>query len=239
MAAMGAVPMPGGWSVSAAWAPLCGESWRQLAASFVGMWTAMMVAMMLPALVPRLRRDLDAARGDDGRWPGMRAACMLAGYFVAWAAVGAAVFPAGAAFVRMAMAMPLLARACPVVASATVVFAGAMQFTVWKARHLACLRGEPERPGEYLPRVRNPRSGHGALAGSRDGLRLGFHCVLCNAGLMAAQLVTGMMDLRAMALVTAAMTIERIAPAGRQAARAVGAVMLILGGMMLIAALGS
>jgi predicted metal-binding membrane protein len=33
-----------------------GQTWPGAAASFLGMWVVMMVAMMLPSLVPMLRR---------------------------------------------------------------------------------------------------------------------------------------------------------------------------------------
>jgi predicted metal-binding membrane protein len=51
---------------------------------------------------------------------------------------------------------------------------------------------------------------------------------------MVILLVLGIMDLRAMAVVTAAITIERLAPAGERVARAIGAV-VIAGGLLLIA----
>ncbi len=51
---------------------------------------------------------------------------------------------------------------------------------------------------------------------------------------MAILLVTGVMDLRAMAVVTAAITVERLAPAGERVARAVG-VLVVGAGYFLIA----
>jgi predicted metal-binding membrane protein len=68
----------------------------------------------------------------------------------------------------------------------------------------------------------------------RHGLRLGLHGSYCCAGLTAILLVTGIMDLRAMAVVTAAITVERLAPAGERIARVIGA--LVVGaGLLLIA----
>src|SRR5262249_33768362 len=83
-----------------------------------------------------------------------------------------------------------------------------------KARHLACCRESPER-GSTLP----------ADAGTawRHGLRLGLHCSYCCLGLVALLLAIGVMDLRAMAIVAAAVTVERLAPAGERGARARGA----------------
>ncbi|MFY9821683.1 MAG: DUF2182 domain-containing protein, partial [Thermoanaerobaculia bacterium] len=86
--------------------------------------------------------------------------------------------------------------------------------------------------------------GHGrplpADAGTawRHGLRLGLHCGRCCAGLMAILLVLGVMDLRAMALVAAAITVERLAPAGEGVARALGAVAVGAGLFLIVRAAG-
>jgi predicted metal-binding membrane protein len=58
---------------------------------------------------------------------------------------------------------------------------------------------------------------------------LGLQCGRACAGLAAILLVVGVMDLRAMAVVTAAITAERLAPAGERVAWAVGAVSLLAG----------
>ncbi|MGH8220674.1 MAG: DUF2182 domain-containing protein [Steroidobacteraceae bacterium] len=72
----------------------------------------------------------------------------------------------------------------------------------------------------------------------RWGSRLGAHCSLCSAGPTAILLVIGMMDLRAMAAVTAAVTIERLAPAGagQRAAWAIGAAAVGAGLFQIISA---
>ena len=68
----------------------------------------------------------------------------------------------------------------------------------------------------------------------RHGMRLGLHCSCCSAGLTAILLVIGVMDLRVMAVVTAAITAERLAPAGERVARAIG-VVVVGAGLFLIA----
>jgi predicted metal-binding membrane protein len=55
---------------------------------------------------------------------------------------------------------------------------------------------------------------------------------------MAILLVIGVMDLRAMALVAAAITIERLAPAGERVARAIGAVAVGVGLLLIARAAG-
>jgi predicted metal-binding membrane protein len=72
----------------------------------------------------------------------------------------------------------------------------------------------------------------------RHGLQLGLHCSYCCAGLTAILFVIGVMDLRAMAVVTAAITAERFARAGERVARAIGAVAVGAGLFMLARAAG-
>jgi predicted metal-binding membrane protein len=71
----------------------------------------------------------------------------------------------------------------------------------------------------------------------RYGVRLGVHCTHCCAGLTAILLVIGVMDLRAMAIVAAAITLERLAPAGQRVARIIG-VVVIAAGLFLMARAG-
>src|SRR5438445_10183626 len=52
MSAMGGMPMPGGWTMSMTWMLMPGQTWPGAAASFLCMWVVMMIAMMMPSLVP-------------------------------------------------------------------------------------------------------------------------------------------------------------------------------------------
>jgi predicted metal-binding membrane protein len=141
-----------------------------------------------------------------------------------------AAFPLGVALAAVEMQRPALARAVPIAVGVVVLIGGALQFTVWKAYRLACCRVVPGC-GCALP----------ADAGTawRHGLRLGLHCSYCCAGLTAILLVIGVMDLRAMAVVTVAITVERLAPAGERVARAIGAVVIGAGLILIARALGS
>ena len=65
MSAMPGMEMPGGWTMSMAWMRMPGQSWPGAAATFIGMWSVMMIAMMLPVLVPMLLRY--QTRGER-RW---------------------------------------------------------------------------------------------------------------------------------------------------------------------------
>jgi predicted metal-binding membrane protein len=225
MSAMGEMSMPGGWTMSMAWMRMSGQTWSSVAVSFLGMWVVMMLAMMLPSLTPMLWRYRQAVGGTGETRLALLTALVGVGYFVVWTVFGIAAFPLGVALATVEMEQPELARAVPITVGVVVLIAGALQFTAWKAHHLACCR---EVPGHNRPLPT------GAGTALRYGLQHGFHCALCCAGLMATLLVIGVMDLRVMALVAAAITFERVAPAGDSVARAIGGV-VIGAGLFLIA----
>ena len=111
MSAMGALPMPGGWSMSTLWMPTCGRTWARAAASFIGMWIVMMTAMMLPSLTSMLLRyrAMIGLRTSAGR---MTLLTMLVsgGYALVWTALGVVVFALGASLAALELRWPALAR---------------------------------------------------------------------------------------------------------------------------------
>jgi predicted metal-binding membrane protein len=243
MSAMGGMPMPGGWTMSTAWMRMPGQTWPGAAASFLGMWVVMMVAMMLPSLVPMLQRYRQAVGRADETRLGPLTAIAGAGYFFVWTVFGMAVFPLGAALAAIEMQQPALALAVPTATGVVVLIAGALQFSAWKLHHLAgCREASAFARAEVSASFgeTSPTRPLAAEAGTawRHGLRLGLHCGCCCAGLMAILLVIGVMDLRAMAVVTAAITVERLAPAGERAARTIGAVVVVAGLFLIACAAG-
>jgi predicted metal-binding membrane protein len=223
MTAMPGMEMPGGWTMSMTWMRMPDQGWPGAAATFLGMWTVMMIAMMLPALVPMLMLYRESVRRTAGtRLAGLTTIAGM-GYFAVWAVCGVTAFPLGIGLAEIAMRVPAVSRAVPIATGLVVMIAGILQFTAWKRRQLECCRNAPPR----------------ALAADtsaawRHGLRLGLHCLHCCAGLTAMLLVLGVMDLRAMAFVAAAISAERLAPAGERVARGIGAVILAAG-MYLVA----
>jgi predicted metal-binding membrane protein len=228
MSSMG-MPMPGGWTMSMAWMRMPGQTWLGAAASFAGMWSVMMVAMMLPSLVPMLRRYRETVGGTGASRLGPLTVLVGAGYFLVWTAFGLAAFPVGVAVASREMQQPALARAVPIAVGVIVLIAGVLQFTAWKVRQLECCR-KGGLHGRMLP----------ADAGTalRHGLRLGLDCSSCCANLMVILLVTGVMDLGAMAAVTAAITAERLAPVGERVAQAIGVVIVGTGVLLIARAAG-
>lgn len=227
MSAMGGMSMPGGWTMSMTWMLMPGQSWVGAAASFLGLWMVMMVAMMLPSLMPMLRRYRHGMGPTDETPVGWLTAIVAMGYFFVWAVFGVAAFVVGTALATIEMQQPMLARAVPIAIGLVVVTAGLFQFTPWKMRHLACCCDTPPRVLE-----------RGAGTAWQHGVRLGFHCSVCCAGLMAILLVIGVMDLRAMAAVAGAITVERLAPSTARVARAIGAVVVATGVLLIARAAG-
>src|SRR6476660_3700888 len=102
-------------ALSMMWMRMPGQTWLDVAASFVGMWIVMMVPMMLPSLILMLRRR----RGP--------VALVAVGYFFVWTVVGLAIFPIGVALAAIEMQRPAIADAVPIVSAFIVAIAGLLQ----------------------------------------------------------------------------------------------------------------
>lgn len=224
----GAMAMPGGPAVTSPWARMPGQSWIGAAASFVGMWVVMMAAMMLPSLMPVLTSYRRAVLGLGEPSPGAVTGLAGAGYLLVWGVCGAVAYPVGAALAAGGPQWPAVARSTPVATGVVLLLAGWFQMTRWKARHLERCRSAPSCGSAPTAR---------AWSAWRHGLRLGFHCTLCCAGLMASLLVTGVMNLGVMAVVACAITIERLTRWPKLAARAGGTVLLGAGALAVARAL--
>jgi predicted metal-binding membrane protein len=206
LASMPGMRMPGGWTMSMTWVRMPGQTWPGAAVSFLAMWLVMMIAMMLPSLLPMLWRYRQGVIGTGAPHPDRLTAIAGAGYFAVWTACGAVAFALGIGLAAIAMQQPALSRAIPAAAGVAVLIAGAFQFTSRKAHHLACCRETRLHRGTL----------HGEPGSAwRHGLALGLDCARCCANLMAILFVGGVMEPGTMAVVTAAITAERLAPAAR------------------------
>lgn len=187
MPAMGEIPMAGGWSLSAMWVPMCGQSLLSATVGFTAMWSVMMVPMMLPALLPTVVRYLRllARNGIAPKRASVLAALACLAWALAWAAFGVPVFGIGAAVAHALVQDSTLARLAPTMSAATAVAAAGWHVGSWRMRH-RCRQLHPIAP---------------ATVGSalRHGLRMGRHCIGNCAGLTVALLAIGAMDWRVMA----------------------------------------
>jgi len=224
MSAMNETPMPGDWTMAMTWMRRPGQTWFAAAASFLGMWNVMMVAMMLPSLVPLLWRYRRAIGNQHVSRLGRLTMLVGLGYYIVWTVLGLVSYLIGVTLAAIELQSPAIASVIPLVAGMAVLFAGILQFSKWKAHHLACCKQIPER---------NRTIQADAVNALRHGLHLGVHCGCCCLGLMVILLVIGVMDLRAMVIITVAMTVERLTPDGERIARAIG-VIAVGAGLILI-----
>jgi predicted metal-binding membrane protein len=213
----GGMAMPGGWTMSMAWMRMPGQSWFAAAGMFIGMWAVMMMAMMLPSLMAQLRAYRHSAR--DLARVSLGELTLLAGaaYLLVWIALGALLYPMGVLVATLQMRSEAVSRSVPLLSWAALVLAGCIQLTAWKTAQLRRCREAPECATPLVPDAR------GAF---RYGLRQGLHCCQCCCGFTLILLVFGVMDLRVMAAVGVALSVERLAPRPERVARALGVAVL-------------
>jgi predicted metal-binding membrane protein len=220
MSAMGRMQMPGGWTMAMVWMRMPGQTWPGATASFLGMWIVMMVLPSLSRCCGVTARPLadQARRASIGCPQSWVWATSLSGPCSEWP-----FFPLRIALAVVEMQQPALARVVPIAVDVVVLLAGFFQIITWKVRHL----------GRHQSTTVHCRP---TLARPCD--RAYAHRSQCCVGLRAILLVIGVMDLRAMAVVAAAITVERLAPSGERVARATGVVAVGAGLFLITRAAG-
>jgi predicted metal-binding membrane protein len=171
---------------------------------WIGAWTVMMAAMMLPSTSPLVL--LYAKRSTAAH-----SALLMAGYLLVWAAIGLAAY-------EVAMRLPDPGNRA---VGAVLVGAGLYQLTPLKT---ACLK-RCRNPVDFLVTHWRP----GRLGALRLGVEHGAYCVGCCWALMAVLVIAGAMSLAwvfAIALVVAG---EKLLPQGLLLGRAGGVGLLIAG----------
>ncbi len=237
----GGMTMPGGWTLPMVWTRMPEQTWPSAAATFMGMWLVMMAAMMLPSQAPMILHYRHTAYSLGAKHPSRLAVLAGAGYFCVWAIVGAAVYPLGALLAAAEMQWMGLASLAPFATGIVLLAVGCVQLTTWKARQL---KGGPDLPVEVpaqFPEAHSAslaRSAWFARSAWQFGLRAGWQCFLCCAGLMLILIATGVMDIGVMAAIAAAITLEQLAPAGELVARGIGVAAILAGVFMILHALG-
>jgi predicted metal-binding membrane protein len=209
-----AMPQPAAWAG------------RELALLFA-MWAVMMVAMMLPSAAPLvLLFAAIARRRRERQSPAAPTTALAAGYLLAWTAFSAAAAVAQWGLHQAALLSPAMASTSPALGGALLVAAGLYQWTPLKGRCLA----ECRSPLGFL--AREWREGvRGAVV---MGARHGAFCVGCCWVLMALLFVAGVMNLLWIAVLSAFVLIEKVAPAGGWLGRAAGLLLVAWGGWMVL-----
>jgi predicted metal-binding membrane protein len=179
---------------------------------FISTWTLMMVAMMVPSVVPAVR--IFATRARTTVQASSPATLLIVGYLLVWSAMGGVAYlivhalqdwlPAGRS-TALRMGASLL------------VVAGAYQLTPPKQ---ACLR----HCRSPHPDVASPVStrAQGYLSAVRAGLWQGVYCLGSSWPLMLVLLLVGMMNLAWMGVVAVVIFVEKVVPSGDVASKVVG-----------------
>ena len=190
-------------------------------APFLGTWTLMMAAMMVPSAMPMfLLHRLTAADGSGRVRTELRSLAFVSGYLLVWASTGIAVWLAGR---LVELVVPPESRAAGI--AAVLLVAGLYQLTPLKA---ACLRA-CRTPMDFLL-----THWHRGLGGAlRLGVEHGLYCLGCCWALMAVFVGAGAMGLVWAVLIATIVFVEKIAPRGPLFGRAVG-VVLLAGAILLL-----
>jgi predicted metal-binding membrane protein len=194
----------------AAWAALLamGDEMPMGAGLWIGAWTVMMAAMMLPSTSPLV---LLYARQSTAT----SSALLTAGYVAVWAGVGLAAY-------GIDMRLPDPSNR---VVGAVLIGAGLYQLTPLKT---ACLK-RCRNPADFL--VTHWRRGRvGAL---RLGVEHGAYCVGCCWALMGVLIVAGSMSLAWVVAIALVVAGEKLLPAGQLFGR-LGGVGLLVAGIVVV-----
>jgi predicted metal-binding membrane protein len=187
---------------------------------FLLAWTAMMVAMMVPATLPLIllyrtiaRNRLSLLRAHTG------VVIVLLGYIAVWTLAGLPVY----AYNSLAGVAGSLAAVLPAL---LLIVGGAYQFTPLKRIcHARC-----SSPFFFLMHNWHP----GASGALRLGMFHGVDCLGCCAGLMVGLVALGLMKLAWMLTGALIIFAEKTLPNSHRIARPLGVVM-VGGGVVLLA----
>lgn len=183
-----------------------------------GMWSVMMVAMMLPSALPMILTFVQVARRNGQP---ARANAFAMAYVFVWLGFGAACTAAQWTLQRSGALDPMALRTSATAAIALLIVAGLYQFSPLKRVCLASCR----TPLAFLLGGWRPGVG-GAF---NMGLRHGLLCLGCCWALMALLFVGGAMNVPWVAALAVAVAIEKLAPFGDRIATLLGVGLIAAG----------
>ncbi len=169
---------------------------------FLVIWVVMMLAMMVPAATPMIQmlQRIAANKQLQGQ-AGVPAWVFVAGYLVVWTLFGAVAYVAATALDGVANRSMWLMANGPRLGGGVLLLAGVYQLTPLKRVCLSKCRS----PMAFLL-----TSWHDGYAGAfRMGIEHGSYCLGCCWAMMLVLFVVGVMSLPWMALLTAAIFMEK------------------------------
>lgn len=190
------------------------------------MWTAMMVAMMVPSATPMVLRFTAVNRRRYERLRSLLPTGMfLLGYLVVWTGFSATATFAQWELHSAALLSPMMVSVSPILGGVLLLAAGLFQWTPLK---YACLKHCRSPLGFVMSHWREGCRGAFVM-----GLRHGSYCTGCCGSLMALLFVAGVMNLLWVATIAVFVLVEKLAPRGDLVGRVAGGV-LVLAGLVLL-----
>ena len=215
-----AVDMYGRMTGAAAW--MMTANWDRLHVVLLfSMWSAMMVAMMLPSAAPAiLQYARDVPIESATTRPTFSISAFAAGYVFVWT-----LFSAAATIVQLVMSearllTPMMEPAMPALAGGLLLGVGAYQLLPFKRKCLSSCRS---------PAACTDRRRTGVVGAFRIGMQHGLSCLGCCGGLMLLLFAGGVMNLSVIAALTLIVLFEKVAAFGMRSTLVSGGLLIGLG----------
>ena len=194
---------------------------------FLGMWVAMMVAMMFPAAAPMilLFDRVEQGKRDTGR-SYVPTAYFVGGYLAIWTAFGAVAYAFAVGVDRLAADSDWIMAQWARLGGVMLVAAGLYQLTPLKEVCLSKCR----TPMSFL--MTSWRDGKaGAI---QMGLLHGGYCLGCCWLLFVILVPLGVMNIAAMVVITLVVFAEKCLPVGNRLARATAFALIVYGLIIMV-----
>lgn len=189
---------------------------------FLAIWIAMMVAMMFPASAPMILMFHTIATGKRQRAQAyVPTWVFVSGYLLVWTLAGAIAYVLAAGIDRLAVQSPWLMANASRVGAVILIAAGIYQLSPLKNTCLSKCR----TPTQFI--MTSWRDGYAGAV--RMGIQHGVYCLGCCWLLFVLLLPFGMMNIAAMALLTALIFVEKVLPVGRLVSTVAGAALIVYG----------
>jgi predicted metal-binding membrane protein len=204
-----------------------GLTMNRSAALFIGVWVAMMVAMMFPTSAPMILAfaQIQGTRQTRGQvvvpsW------IFLLAYIALWSATGFLAYVVASLADNLANHSHWLLANSGRIGGAVLLVAGLYQLSPWKNKCLAQCR----TPMSFIM----TRWKEGTGGAIRMGLEHGAYCLGCCWLLFVILFPLGMMNVAAMAMITVVIFAEKSLAIGQRVAQAAAIALVAYGGLVLL-----
>ncbi|AXQ31619.1 DUF2182 domain-containing protein [Solimonas sp. K1W22B-7] len=215
----GAMDGMSAWMMTAAWD-------TEYSLLIFGMWTVMMVGMMLPSAAPAILLYSRIQRSSGQATAVTRSYAFMGGYLLAWTAFSALATLLQGLLAAASLLSPMMDSARPWFSASLLIAAALYQLTPLKQTCLDSCRS----PVDFLTRHWRPGLG-GAV---RLGMHHGLYCVGCCWALMLLLFAGGVMSLLWIGAITVYVLAEKLAPQGAHSSRWSGVLLLLAGAWLLV-----